>query len=541
MKVVLGYHGGRTAAREYHAGLLPLGLGYLAAMLRRDGFATTLVNFTRLSSHETRRVLESERPSILGLSVFTHNRHESFRLAALAKALHPGCVIVVGGPHPTHLPEQILATYPGIDAVAIGEGEETLLEAACAVKEDRGLEAVAGLAVRTGDGSKRTAPRPLNADLDSLPWPSFAAPSIGVDERAQRGYILSSRGCPADCSFCDSPAFWGRKLRFHSPRRVVAELRDLRDRLGLLYASFRDDTFAIHRTRALELLDAVAGENLGILWDGQTRVNGVDPERLRRMMVAGCHHVQYGVESGSPRMLSLLAKGVSTDHVRRAAAMTRATGLGLSIYLISGAPGEAAAEARETEALVREVKPHDGLVSPLAIYPGTPLYLAMRARGEIDDDVFVSSRRPAILAREDQAAVALFLRYQRLLEAVGRRARYGPVDYDRWRREHGNAPPWLLREAESRLASGDRSGAVATLDELARAAPEHPWAHLLLARTHAELGNRARSRAHAAELRRLVPRSDEPDRVEEIPPARRPTPRHAGRGRVPGRSHALVR
>ncbi|MFN7974959.1 MAG: radical SAM protein [Acidobacteriota bacterium] len=500
MRVMLVYHGGVTGRREYHAGLLPLGLGYLAATLRREGIETTLVNASRMRSSAIAALLAGEAPDVLGISVFTHNRHESARIAATYRRACPGGTVVIGGPHANHLPEQMLAACLEIDAVAIGEGEMTLLDLVRAKRDGTPLSRIAGLCVRDGREPRRTAPRPMVMDLDLLAPPDFGPPSFGVDARAQSMYLLSSRGCPADCSFCDSPAFWGQRLRFHSPGRVVADLRRLRDGLGLDYVSFRDDTFALHRGRAIELLTAIRDADLGLVWDCQTRVNGVDPERLRLMSQAGCHQVQYGVESGSKAVLAVLAKGVEIAHVRAACRMTRDAGLHLSIYLISGTPGEGEAEVRETEELVRAVLPHDGIVSPLCIYPGTPLYAQMRAAGTLGDQLFLRDRRAAILAREDPFAVATFFRYEKLLAAVARRARYVDADWASAERAQGPHAPLLLRRASDLLDSGDVPGATQALERARAAAPGHPWVSALAARIAkaSRHGRRAaRGRGHA--------------------------------------------
>ncbi len=129
-------------------------------------------------------------------------------------------------------------------------------------------------------------------------------------------------------------------MRFRSPGAVLRELVLLRERLGLTYYSFRDDTFTANRTRILALMELIRGSDLHPLWNCQSRVNLVDEDRLVAMKRAGCEFMQFGVEHGSERVLELLDKGTSMKHAIRALALVRKVGMNLGIYLITGIPGE---------------------------------------------------------------------------------------------------------------------------------------------------------------------------------------------------------
>ncbi len=456
MKTFLAYRCHDLGRMEFYSRFTPLGLGCIGAHLRSRGHDATVVNLSSWSWPRIARFFKDERPDILGLSVFTFNRHEAMRVAGLARAANPGCLIVAGGPHATHLPHALLRRYGAVDLVARGEGEETMLEIvraaeagtlrrpAAVVGPASGSDlaaggtaaapfTLAGVTFRSGKDCVDTQDRPVIANLDRLPHPAADPRTIGVDAQSQFEFIITSRGCPAACTFCSSPEFWGRSLRFRSAENMLEEVRLLRDRHGVVYVSVRDDTFTVSKKRVIDFCRALIDARLDLLWDCQSRVNIVDEERLIWMRRAGCTHIQYGVESGSPRMLRRLNKGISLDEIRAAAAMTRRVGLGLSIYLITGIDSETDADLQSTLQLIEAIRPHDGLVSPLTVYPGTGLYEEAKRRFGIDDEFWVTSRDEAYFVRQDPWTRRSLRTIAATLRRVGRAAAYGPDDFDRQR------------------------------------------------------------------------------------------------------------
>lgn len=450
MKIFLIYKCHDLGRMEFYSRFTPLGLGSIGALLRREGFDATVVNLSSWSWPRVRRFLAAERPDLIGVSTFTFNRHEAMRVASLARAAHPSCLIVAGGPHASHLPHPLLEAYPAIDLVARGEGEATMLEIARAVTRGdlrrpvgkslaaRGVDlgagatgpsGIRGLSLRGDTGFIDTPERPVIADLDALPHPASDPRTIGVEEESQFEFIITSRGCPAACTFCSSPEFWGRGLRFRSAENMIDEVRLLREKHGVVYLSVRDDTFTVSRKRVVDFCRGLIDSGIDLLWDCQSRVNIVDEERLVWMRRAGCTHIQYGVESGSPRMLQRLNKGITLDEIRAAAALTRRVGLGLSIYLITGIDSETDDDLRSTVQLIEEIRPHDGLVSPLTVYPGTGLYEDAKRRFGITDAFWLESRDEAYFVRDDPWTRKAVRSLGAVLRRVGRDAAYGPADF----------------------------------------------------------------------------------------------------------------
>jgi len=468
VKILLAYTCHDLGKMEFYSRFTPLGLGYINAVLRRAGHDARVFNCSAWSWARTARFLKKERPDVFGVSVFTFNRHEAMRLAALARAANPHGLIVAGGPHASHLAHHLLEHYPQLDVVVRGEGEETMLDLveACGRGDlERSLPSISGVTFRepgrpAGDNALSTdvpapagrfvdtAERPVIMNLDTLPHPGADPATIGVDPASQFEFIITSRGCPAACTFCSSPEFWGRGLRFRSAENMIDEVRLLREKHGVVYVSVRDDTFTVNKKRVIDFCRGLIENRIDLLWDCQSRVNAVDEERLAWMRRAGCTHIQYGVESGSPRMLLRLNKGISVDQVRAAAEATRRVGLGLSIYLITGIDSETDDDLDSTVRLIKEIRPHDGLVSPLTIYPGTALSDEAQARLDLTEDYWVRDRREAYYARRDAWTRRSIRTLLSTLRVVGRAAAYGAADFERQREIVGDCYALRLSAGE---------------------------------------------------------------------------------------------
>lgn len=490
MRILLASRPHPGGFRDTFTSLMPTGLGYLNALLRENGFGSRLANLSGASWREVEELLRRERPTILGISVFTHNRFESLRLAALAKKIDPACLTVFGGPHATHAFESILMGHREVDLVVLGEGEETFLDLARMVAwGGRSFESIAGLAFRQGARVHHAMRAPV-ADLDALPLPALHMDDAwGCDVRRQLEFIITSRGCPASCRFCSSPRFWGKALRFRSPRVMVDEIRAIRDRYGLIYFSLRDDTFTINKERVIDFCRLLLEERVHILWNCQSRVSAVDEEMLLWMRRAGCECVQYGVESGSERVLAYLGKGITPEQVRRAARATRRAGINLSIFLITGVPGETDEDLRATLKLVNEVLPHDGHVAPLAYYPGTAIFEEAVREGRVSADLFERDRGEALFVRRDPFVARSTEALLQALTRVGRKARFGLADFTAQRELLGYCDGTNLAQGEWHEGKGDTRKAEVLYREIVERQPDNPWGWLALGGLHGSRGD----------------------------------------------------
>jgi len=514
LKVLLGYRCSEEGRSNLFERVLPVGLGYVHAYLRSRGALAVLANFSLMGRSRIREILRAERPDIVGLSTFTFNRRATLDLATLVRRTLPEAKIVLGGPHATHVGAPILAAHPEIDACVIGEGEITLERYASTLAEGSDPGAVPGLLLRGAGGEIRsTGPAEPIADLDALPFPALYPEGYAVDPLAQYPYVVTSRGCPAKCTFCSSPEFWGTGVRFRSARNILDELEHLKARFGLLYVSFRDDIFTLNKTRVIDLCRGMIDRRLGLLWDCQTRVNTIDEERLVWMKRAGAMILQYGIESGSQPILDRLGKGQTLAQIERAAALTRKVGLVLSVYLIAGVPGETEREVGETEEMIRRIRPHDGIVTPLAVFPGTSLWDEYRSRAGTDEGFWEEVGRDGVFVRPERFTEDAILRLSAALEQAAVESSYRREDYARHREVTGGCAVTDLMEGEALECAGDPAGAEALYLDLARREPWNAWPRLRLGRLAQASDRPAEAEEHFRAACEIVPASVEAGRL----------------------------
>jgi len=507
VRVLLCYKCSEDGRSDFFERILPVGLCSLHAVVRAAGHDSRLANWSRTGWRAIEAQLREARPDVVGISTFTFNRHASLRLAALVKRVLPGAFVVLGGPHPSHLHRQLLVDHPEVDFIVRGEGETTLPQLLDTLANGADPARIRGLALRRDAEVIDTGwPEPI-ASLDSLPSAAEGFEAYGVDPRTQLTYLITSRGCPAKCTFCNTPEFWGTRIRFRSVDHVLRELRFLRERFGLLYVSFRDDTFTVQKKRILELCEALREERLYFLWDCQSRVNAVDFDRLAAMRRAGCVHVQYGVESGSARMLEKIAKDIRLEQIELAAAATRSTGLVFSVYLITGVEGETEIDVQATVDLLERIRPHDAMVTPLAVFPGTGLWEERKRRlGETDAAWSAGSREDVYVRAGDPEVEQALARVGATVESLAARSAYGLADYRAQRDAIGDCHALDLAEAELHALAGRGDEAGRVLHALLRREPDNPWGHLRMGEILLESGRALEAEARFAELVALVPR-----------------------------------
>jgi len=357
-------------------GDFPLGLGYMAAALRREGHEAEIFipDGIRLGMEKVWRDLAAFRPDVLGLSVLTQNFMEAGRVAGEAKR-RLGCPVIMGGPHPTALPRSTLEGLPELDGVICGEAELSMIE--LAREFDRSgrvdLERVPGAAYLKG-GAFVENPRPgFIQDLDSLPLP---ATNLYRSEKTSFGSskILTSRGCPGRCNFCANICM-GKKFRAHSPERVVEEIERLVREKGTFFLQISDDCFTADAARVHRICDLLIARKVRVCWDAAGRVNTMQDEALIvKMKKAGLVRVVLGVETGSQEISDLMRKGTTLEMAERCCALLRKHGIDIYTSFILGAEGETLGTILKTVAFSFRLKPTIASYTPLIPFPGTPVF-----------------------------------------------------------------------------------------------------------------------------------------------------------------------
>ena len=298
----------------------------------------------------------------------------------IIKTASPNLPIILGGAHATLLPKETLATAPEVDIIIRGGGEETVVELMRALENKQPLSNVAGISYRK-DGEVVTNPAWSGSiDLDSLPFLAYHLlpwrkyrPHPPHGRALPFAAIITSRGCPYNCCYCSKPIF-GTKFRGQSPARVLEEVAYLNKKFGIREIAFYDDVFTLDKKRAYNIADGIIRSGLKIYWTCETRVNLIDKELLQHIKRAGCYSIAYGIESGSPEMLSTIDKGISLEQVEQAVRLSREAGLQVIGYFMIGSPGESPQTIRQTIQFAKRLKLDFAQFAVTTPFPGTKLY-----------------------------------------------------------------------------------------------------------------------------------------------------------------------
>lgn len=371
-----------------------LGLAYLAASLELDGHKVKVLDIygSQKSIEEMLLELKQFKPDLCGFTVVTPSVHSVSDLSSHIKE-NFDIPIVVGGPHPSAIPDRTLNDFPNLDIAVFGEGEQTVRELVNTLEGTGDLSLVKGISYRNKGNIVKNDPRPLIGDLDSIPFPAWHLldmdkyHELSKKNMAINGNIFSiitSRGCPSRCTFCDTHTIWTRKCRERSPDNVVDEIETLYKKYDVKYLFFWDDTFVINKERAIEVCDQIIDRDIRIKWECHGRVNFVDEKVLTKMKEAGCHSMGYGIESGSQETLNYIKKGITLEQAKRAIEITKKVGLETNAFWMIGFPNEKEEDIRKTIELNKSLPldVHDTF-SLLTPFPGTDLYKDMKKEGLI--------------------------------------------------------------------------------------------------------------------------------------------------------------
>ena len=371
----------------------PINMGYLAAYLKNNNISCVVRDF-EVEAFTPEEFLESIRqakPKIVGLSCMTPHIKNGAELASLVKTHFPDILTVVGGVHGSAIPEQTLLEFPEFDVVVVGEGEQTLVELH-GNKSNNPMHQISGIVYWAGDkGINVNKPRQMIKNLDVIPFPDRKLINIenyrkshvsrGHSRKTKRiAEITCSRGCPYNCIFCASKVVHSRKVRFRSPKNIIAEMEYLVRNYHIEHFSFLDDTFTLRKDILAPVCDYMA--KINVTFDSYTRVNDIDEEKIRMMLAGGCRKISFGIESGSPRVLKLIKKGITVEQIEHAFAIARKWNLHTieATFMIGCHPDETLEDMQMTKELIFRLDP-DIMVLNISIpYPGTELNRILKAR-----------------------------------------------------------------------------------------------------------------------------------------------------------------
>lgn len=320
----------------------PLGLAFIAAVLEAAGIEVKICDYVVFPY--SREALADEikvfNPAIMGLTSVTMTFETAMAVVRDAKSIDPTIKTVMGGPHVTFRAEATLKENPELDAIILGEGEETIVDLLRAIEQDTDWHAIKGLAFRDGEQIAHTGHKPPGIDVDRLPLPARHLLPLGRYRALNLSIsMITSRGCPFKCIFCVGRKMVGAQVRYRDPVKVVDEM-ELLATYGFAQINLADDLFTANARHCRAVCDEIVKRGLQIKWTSFARVDTVSAEVLEKMKAAGCTAVSFGIESGSPAILKTVRKGITRDQVVNAVKLCTQAGLQPHASFILGLPGE---------------------------------------------------------------------------------------------------------------------------------------------------------------------------------------------------------
>ena len=374
--------------------MAPLGLLSMAAYLEREGHEVFVLDCLgpggSLSNDAYVQSILDKDPHMIGFSATTSGFLDGYDLAVRIKAQRPHIKTVFGGVHISALGSALLDRFRAIDFLCLGEGEITLAELASGTSPAD----IKGIAYRDGDLPVQNEPRPQIPDLDDLPFPAY--------EKLQgfpKGYnlplfsyihspgatMVTSRGCPYQCSFCDRSVF-SRGYRYNSAVYIYAHAAYLRKRFGVRHVNIYDDLFTTHRNRIAEFCTLLISKPLGMQFNCAVRVGHCDDELLEMLKAAGFLQLSLGIETGDETQMAIHKPGVHLETVRDTVRRIQTKGLRAKGLFMIGLPGETRSSIRKTTEFALSLGLDDMNMSKFTPFHGAPLWDSIGDEGMLHED-----------------------------------------------------------------------------------------------------------------------------------------------------------
>jgi anaerobic magnesium-protoporphyrin IX monomethyl ester cyclase len=385
--------GERDITRDVNV-LSPVGLCSMASWLSTRGIESRILDgyAHAMPLQAWVDIIRRERPDVLGISSTTSSFLEAVRLAEAVKRAEPSVTTVFGGVHVSSLGERCLRDFPAIDLGVVGEGEEAVAE--IIERDGRHLDDVPGILHRRNGDVLFTGERTRMLELDALPFPAYellrgfpgyySLPIFSYPSRPTAS-VISSRGCPYQCSYCDRSVF-KKGFRYNSPEYMHAHLAYLRRRWGIRHITFYDDIFTANRRRIEVFASLMADRPPGVTFSCAARANEVDEDLARLLRAAGCWQISFGVESGDADLVRVHRKRSDLDDVRDKVALLKKHGIRVKGLFIVGLPGETEETIGRTIDYACSNDFDEINVSKFTPFPGAPIYRSIRELGEFDED-----------------------------------------------------------------------------------------------------------------------------------------------------------
>ena len=390
MKIVL------VNSRQSDSTVPPLGLLYIASSLEKAGFQVFVFD-PFFNNEEYIAKIKEISPDLIGFSILTPSYVKAKKTITKIKSELPNAIYCGGGVHVTSLPEESLIELD-LDFVILGEGEITMVETCKRLKAKKGLDTVEGIYYkdRLTNQVFKNKRREVIQNLDDLPYPAWhllpmekylIPPGYIRSAYMKRTIVIfTSRGCPWDCIFCSSNIIFGRKTRFASVEYIIKSLEELIMKYNIDSFFFFDDTFTISKEWVNEFCNKIVEKKINLKWGCQGRVDTITDELLMVMQRAGCIQIDFGVESGSQKVLNAIKKKITVEQIENAFALCKKYRIRPYASIMVGNPEEEVEDVLLTASLLKKIRPVYVSVCYSQPMPGSQLYkLAAENKWFVDD------------------------------------------------------------------------------------------------------------------------------------------------------------
>lgn len=365
----------------------PLGLLYIGTVLKNEGHQIRLLDIDTENINENKfnKVFMDFDPDTVGISAVTPTFGNALRWAESSKRIKD-VPVIFGGIHATIVPDQVIK-HNSVDIVVLGEGEITVKKLFDELSKSKPkLECIKGIFFKQGNNIIMNERQPMVQNLDSIPFPdrkllkrsdAFMPPDAMYLPVAT---IMTSRGCPGNCTFCCTKQIFSKRFRARTAKNIVEEIEQLLSKEGIKEIHIADDTFTVIKKRVLEFCEEIKRKDIKIEFQFMNglRADFVDRDILNALKSIGMKTVGYGVESGNEKILKNIKKNIPLNITREAFKFSKELGFETWAFLILGLPGETEETIKDTIKFTKEIDPDFAKFFILKPYPGSEIHAELQ-------------------------------------------------------------------------------------------------------------------------------------------------------------------
>lgn len=373
----------QTASKYKFMGVIapPLGIAYMAGVLQENNIDVEILDATAedMDFKDVEKELLKRKPDLVALTALTPTIGRALETAQVVKETLPDSIVVMGGYHPTFNFIETLEDE-NVDIVIRGEGEYIMLNLVQALENQSSLHDVKGIVFEDKNSKEIVVnpEAPLIQDLDELPFPALNLLPMKkyrlLDMDTHMTTMITTRGCPMQCSFCSSAAMHGKKIRERSVENIVDEIEYLKTNYDIDTIAFMDDTFTLKKRKVMAICDEILKRNIEIMWGCTSRVDTLDEKLLKKMKEAGCITIFIGVESADQQQLDNMCKNTTIAKIENAFKIAHKLKIRTIASVALGMPGDTKEIMNKTVKFVHKLKPNYAIYSLATPYPGTKFY-----------------------------------------------------------------------------------------------------------------------------------------------------------------------